>query len=183
MSITFDILKEPNGCRIRTDRHIDLTNWEITYRGNRIGCTHKPTEFMYMAPDALFSLGFAFYILYMHTDLTRIARDSGLPIVVYQMSRREADLGTGGTKLKETSHPTIVFYADKLVEFAEKPSELVGDRRAKMVLSRPDRLTPEMRSQFASSGFSLEEIPLNRSPRFYALWRLNPEPLPGAAGR
>lgn len=116
-------------------------------------------------------------------DLTRIARDSGLPIVVYQMSRREADLGTGGTKLKETSHPTIVFYADKPVEFAEKPSELVGDRRAKMVLSRPDRLTPETRSIFSANGFSLEEIPLNRSPRFYALWRLIPETLPGTAGR
>jgi len=74
-------------------------------------------------------------------DLHNMVRSvKGQQLAVFQLTRRTADLGTGGTKLMDTSHPSIAFYLDAPYTEAETWEEL--DRSpAKWVLTRPDRIT------------------------------------------
>jgi len=73
--------------------------------------------------------------------LAKIAGRSDLPLVEYQMSRRTADRGTGGLKLMETSHPSILFYTGRPMEIVEDIQGLRSRPGQFLVLTRPGRLT------------------------------------------
>jgi hypothetical protein len=109
-------------------------------------------------------------------DLTRWARDQRLPIAVFQMPRRDKALATGTTRLQETSHPSIVFYARKAVAKVETVDELDQVPMPAIVLTRSGRFTPDVMAELASRSLSVvpvrEELP-EPKPRFYEAWRLD----------
>lgn len=93
-----------------------------------------------------------------HRELRSIARwinthPGGL--VVYQMGRRSADLGTGSAELQETSHPSISFYLHSPFRFAESLSEL-GALRPMYVLTRKDRLSRSDMEELRAHGLEFE---------------------------
>lgn len=93
-----------------------------------------------------------------HRELRSIARwinthPGGL--VVYQMGRRSADLGTGSAELQETSHPSLSFYLHSPFHFAESLSEL-GALRPTYVLTRKDRLSRSDLEELRAHGLEFE---------------------------
>ncbi len=106
--------------------------------------------------------------------LTRFAVSKGQPIAVFQMPRRQVDRGTGGTKLQETSHPSVVFYAGKPVLSAETVDELTSIRDEKLVLTRTGRMNPSILQSIGEAGFSAEKVPTEFTAEFYEVWQLKP---------
>lgn len=94
---------------------------------------------------------------------TRMARDRRLPIVVYQMAKREG----AKTLLQETSHPSVVFYANQVVGVAESPEDLAQVRRPYALLTRVGRISDEQANQLRNEGASL----LADGDQ-YSLWRV-----------
>lgn len=95
-----------------------------------------------------------------HSELREIARWlNGHPgaVVVYQMGRRNADLGTGRAELQETSHPSLSFYLHEPFAFAETPAELASIR-PHFVLTRTDRLSLDDLSRLKDEGLSLSSV-------------------------
>ncbi|MEQ1905110.1 MAG: hypothetical protein ABL888_13055 [Pirellulaceae bacterium] len=70
MSLSFEILKEPTGWRLRTDRQIDLTNWSVEYSKNSIRCKPEALEFIWMTLGAIFFWGLAIFPLYLWSQLS-----------------------------------------------------------------------------------------------------------------
>ncbi|MEA2553832.1 MAG: hypothetical protein QOJ65_2008 [Fimbriimonadaceae bacterium] len=80
-----------------------------------------------VAVGVIAQLGFGLW--YVHSGqaeahaLALWLRSSDLPVVVYQLPRRQKDLGTGKRKLQETSLPSLSFYVDGDLVEAEKLDE------------------------------------------------------------
>lgn len=96
-------------------------------------------------------------------DFTVLARDLKLPIVVYQMAKREG----AKTLLQETSHPSVVFYANQVVGVAETPDDLAKASKPFALLTRVGRIIPEQRKQLLREGAT----PLMDGEQ-YSLWRV-----------
>ena len=79
---------------------------------------------------------------------TKLARDRKLPIVVYQMSKRPG----AKTLLQETSHPSVVFYANAVVRVAESAGDLERIKRPYALLTRVSRITPELEKLLIGQG-------------------------------
>lgn len=84
----------------------------------------------------------AFIIYYQqgHAEvhrLARYARAGGGPVAVYQMPRRDNDRGTGTLHLRETSHPSLVYYLNATVIDAETPDQLGN---ARWIITRQGRI-------------------------------------------
>lgn len=111
----------------------------------------------------------------VHAHARWLAHQPG-EVVEYQMSRREAGRGTGGTRLMETSHPSIVFYLDRVVPKPETLDELLDRQGPAWVLTRKDRITPEDVFQARGQGIGLSpaETPVRQDR--YRVWRLTRQP-------
>lgn len=79
---------------------------------------------------------------------TKVARNRKLPIVVYQMGKRPG----AQTLLQETSHPSVVYYANDVVGVAESPGDLERLKRPYALLTRVSRITPELKKQLIGQG-------------------------------
>lgn len=75
----------------------------------------------------------------------RIAKDAKKPLLVYQLSRRNKDLGTGAAKVQETSLPSLAMVYHGVFQKAETPAEL-GEYSG-YVLTRGDRISAEEAAQ------------------------------------
>ena len=81
-------------------------------------------------------------------------------VAVYQMPRREKDLGTFKPKIQETSHPSLVMYLDRVVTEAETMEQLYIAPHPIWVITRADRISDDDVATATMRGFSLSEMPL-----------------------
>lgn len=102
-----------------------------------------PLEVTYIVPVMALVANFAFYGYYHqgHAEVHRLAKhvreNGGGRAAVFQMTRRENDRGTGTLHLRETSHPSLLFYLNDTVIDTEKPEDLAD---AKWVITRRGRI-------------------------------------------
>ena len=91
-------------------------------------------------------------------------------VAAYQMPRREKSRGTGGTKLQETSHPSLVFYLGREFVEAETLDDLVKAKPPLWIITRAGRLGVEDDLRLRAKGYRLEPHGSN----LYALYKLVP---------
>ncbi len=80
-----------------------------------------------------------------HAELHRLAlplRSAQASVVTYQITRQDADLGTGKLKIQETSHPSLAFYLDRPVPDLSRPEELLKLPPGSWIITRSDRIIP-----------------------------------------
>ncbi|MGV3614489.1 MAG: ArnT family glycosyltransferase [Fimbriimonas sp.] len=106
-----------------------------------------------------------------HT-LARYVRAQGGDVAVYQMSRRQRSRGTGGTKLQETSLPSLLLYLDRTVVDTDKIEALTSHRGPLWIITRPGRLRTEDHVAIARAGRRLEKIVGAPGGENYVLYRL-----------
>lgn len=95
-------------------------------------------------------------------ELARYVRENsllGVPetVAVYQMPRRDKDLGTGKPKLQETSLPSMLLYLNTTVTEAETPNEVI-DAKCHWLFTRSGRITDATQQSFADAGLKLLRI-------------------------
>lgn len=78
----------------------------------------------------------------VHT-LARYVRAQGGDVAVYQMSRRQKSRGTGGTKLQETSLPSLLLYLDRTVVDTDKLEEIAAHEGPIWIITRKGRIQNE----------------------------------------
>lgn len=103
-------------------------------------------------------------------DLVRWVRDREGAVAVYQMSRREADRGTGTTRLRETAHPSVFFYLRRNALDTDDLEALLAAPKPLWVLTRVGRFSQADLQRLETSA-DIERV----SPfptRFYELYRL-----------
>lgn len=103
-------------------------------------------------------------------DLTRWVRAKGGAVAVYQMSRREADRGTGSTELRETAHPSIFFYLDRTALDTDDLERLAAAPKPLWVLTRVGRISGEDRRRLETVCRFEDVTPF--PARFYRVYRL-----------
>lgn len=104
---------------------------------------------------------YAWYQLSGHAEVHALARsvkDRSEPVVVYQMSRREKELGTGKPKIRETSHPSIEFVLDHPYLEAETLEDLKAAPKPLLIITRANRISDADRASLESSGLKLKEL-------------------------
>lgn len=96
------------------------------------------------------------------------------PLGVYQMSRRNKDLGTGRPKIQETSHPSLLLYLDRTVidtddfsKFLEQPSEV-------WFITRYNRVGAGEQEAARAAGRRLHRVQTDADQFLYAVWKLTP---------
>lgn len=93
-------------------------------------------------------------------ELARYVRENSggrlLPrsVAVFQLPRRNKDLGTGKLKLQETSLPSLLLYLDSTVTEAETVDQ-VANANCTWLFTRSGRITPEVRDEFTSHALEL----------------------------
>lgn len=100
------------------------------------------------------------------------AKSQGGELAVYQMSRRTSDRGTGKAELQETSHPSVVFYMDRVVPDAEDLAALERLPRPVWILTRANRISESDRQRLARRGLALTSPDTARAQDRYRLFRL-----------
>lgn len=113
---------------------------------------------------ALLNAGFVWYYSTGQREAHRLALQAGplaLPLVTYQMGRREKALSVGKAKPMETSLPSLEYYADRIVLEAETLDELRAKAPA-LVLTRVGRIDADDERVLRDLGWSL--TPLEKSP-------------------
>jgi 4-amino-4-deoxy-L-arabinose transferase-like glycosyltransferase len=84
-------------------------------------------------------------------------------VAVFQLPRRQKELGTGKPKLQETSLPSLVLYLGAPVNEAETAKEVVG-RGSRWMFTRKGRITPTVVADFALEGKQL--VPIESGENF-----------------
>ncbi len=107
-------------------------------------------------------------------NLAREARATAIDVAVFQLPRRQKSLGTGSIKIQETSHPSLAFYLGRPYIDCETTGELTKSGKEILVLTRFNRITPEIRKELLNDGFALEIFPTQTKQEFYRLYRLVP---------
>lgn len=105
-------------------------------------------------------------------DLARWVKAQGGDVAVYQMSRREKELGTGQVKLRETAHPTLLFYLDKNVLDTDDLQKLLNAPKPVWIITRRNRITDEDRKAIAEAGRTLETPETPTRQDLYRVYRL-----------
>jgi 4-amino-4-deoxy-L-arabinose transferase-like glycosyltransferase len=123
----------------------------------------------------LANVGFiAWYRASGHAEVHELARKipKDAYVAVYQMPRRQKDLGTGKPKLQETSHPSLPFILNRVVLEAEKPGELAKAPMPLYVLTRTGRFSLNDLASLRKSGLSVVQL---SAPRYqnYQLYRFS----------
>jgi 4-amino-4-deoxy-L-arabinose transferase-like glycosyltransferase len=110
-----------------------------------------------------------------HAELhahTRWLEEREGEVVEFQMSRREAGRGTGGMRLMETSHPSIVFYLDRVVPKPATFEALLDRAGPAWVLTREDRIKEEDVELARRAGVTLTPAATPAPQDRYRVWRL-----------
>jgi len=92
---------------------------------------------------------------------------------LYQIGRRERDKGTGGTRLRETSLPSLRLYLKRDAENVESLDELLALPMPVHVFTRANRISDDDRRAIEARGFALEGGPRTDS-EFFATYRIAP---------
>lgn len=108
----------------------------------------------------------------LHALTDWVRRQGGL-VAVYQMSRREKDLGTGTLRLRETSHPSILFYLDNNVLDTDELEALLAAPKPLWIITRAGRIRPEDEERIAAAGQILSPAEVDARPEFYRVYRLD----------
>lgn len=91
--------------------------------------------------------------------LARYARAQGGSVAIYQMGRREHDMGTGSTRLRETSLPSLLLYLNATaLDTDSLPAILQSNCR--WVLTREGRIAPPDLRAAAAQGKLLQPAPI-----------------------
>ena len=106
--------------------------------------------------------------------LAKEARTMNLDVAAFQLPRREKALGTGGTKLQETSHPTLAFYLGRPFIAAETIEDLTHPHKEILVITRQNRVTPKIAKSLSDLGYALSPINTLTKQKNYRLFRLMP---------
>lgn len=106
--------------------------------------------------------------------LTRWVRSQqALPVMVFQMPRRQADRGTGRADIQETSHPSIPFYLGRTVIDGETLEDLVRSPKPAWVLTRENRFSPELQQAMLDRGIVVTQPAGAPEAHHYRVYRLN----------
>lgn len=74
-------------------------------------------------------------------SLARYASDKGAGLVVYRIGR-EGGPGTGSLQLRDTSHPSALFYFGGIATMTDEPNDLLSERLPFYLLTREGRWKP-----------------------------------------
>ena len=91
-------------------------------------------------------------------SIARYVQKEGGAVAMYQMGRRNKDMGTGKAKLQETSLPSILMYLDKDVLDTDKLSDIYQAKPPIWIITRENRIQPADFIQVQRSGHQLVEI-------------------------
>ena len=69
-----------------------------------------------------------------------MAKDRKIPVVLYQLSRRQKRLGTGGTTIQETSLPSLLLYLDSTALDTDDWATVLAQPRPFTIFTRPGRI-------------------------------------------
>ena len=75
--------------------------------------------------------------------IARYVRREGGQVAMYQMGRRNKDLGTGKLKLQETSLPSLLMYLNSTVIDTDKLDEILAVKDPIWIITREGRIQPE----------------------------------------
>jgi 4-amino-4-deoxy-L-arabinose transferase-like glycosyltransferase len=133
-----------------------------------------------VAMSVLVNVGFSVYYQRSgHAEVQALAKwvkgRPGMP-VVYQMPRRNKDLGTGKLKLLETSHPSLVMYLDQVVSEPDNIGQLLAIPGDLWVITRPDRLGARDVSEADAKGRKLTQVATPVEEQNYRLYHLTAGP-------
>ncbi|MFZ4507640.1 MAG: ArnT family glycosyltransferase [Fimbriimonas sp.] len=98
-------------------------------------------------------------------DIIRGLSERELPLTMYQMTRRSKELGTGGLKIQETSHPSASLYWPSKVVETESVDEIPPNS---WIITRVGR-------SFGAFG-TQRRVEQVRSGRYFILLRSRPNP-------
>ncbi|AIE85319.1 glycosyl transferase family protein [Fimbriimonas ginsengisoli Gsoil 348] len=90
--------------------------------------------------------------------LIRYVRQAGGDVALYQLGRRNKELGTGKPKLQETSLPSLLLYLDKNALDTDNFGEILSHRGPILVFTRANRVRIEDFATAAKAGRRLEEL-------------------------
>lgn len=106
-------------------------------------------------------------------QLTRWVKEQGGQVAVYQMSRRESDLGTGSMRLKETAHPSILFYLDADVVDTDRLDDLLRSPVPLWIITRNNRIGEADIERAREAGFTLRQAETSPKQDLYRVYRLS----------
>jgi hypothetical protein len=89
-------------------------------------------------------------------------------VALYQIGRREASKGTGGTQLRETSMPSLRMYLNGDARDVETLEDLLQLPSPIQVFTRRNRITPEDEVKILDRGFLLSDLPTPDNSNFRA---------------
>lgn len=116
----------------------------------------------------LFGKGPNYAELHAHA---RWLRTQARPTVMFQMSRRDADRGTGRPEIQETAHPSVVFYMNRVVPDFESNDQLAQFPDPSFyILTRHDRVDDALVAELQALGVSLSRAEGDVPARSYAVW-------------
>ncbi len=125
----------------------------------------------YMASGQAEAHAFARYIR------SNSQHDIPLKVAVFQMPRRDKELGTGKPKIQETSLPSLLLYLNATVNEAETAAEVV-EGQSHWLFTRAGRVTPKVAEDFKDQGKTL--VPVGPLGRNFALYEVRSAPTPAA---
>jgi len=74
--------------------------------------------------------------------IVRYVRNEGGAVAIYQMGRRNKDLGTGKLKLQETSLPSLLMYLDSTAIDTDDFNEILRTKAPVWIVTREGRIVP-----------------------------------------
>lgn len=90
-------------------------------------------------------------------SIARYVRERGGAVAMYQMGRRQKELGTGKLKLQETSLPSVLMVLDKDALDTDDLGEIM--RSAPIwVITREDRITGKDVAEASRAGHTITEV-------------------------
>jgi 4-amino-4-deoxy-L-arabinose transferase-like glycosyltransferase len=127
------------------------------------------TVFMAILANVVFM---TYYGLSGHAEvhaLARLIRDQEpREVAIFQLSRRDRDLGTGQLRIRETTHPSLLHYLNRNVLDTEELDALAQAPRPIWVITRRNRLAAEDKQLLDAQGVEIED----RTPPGFESYRL-----------
>lgn len=132
-----------------------------TEPGSRLGW--RIAAIVAPAVCVLATAGVWMYWLKEHEEVQRLAqfvRRRGGPLVIYQMVRPGGSR-TGGLQLRETSHPSVLFYLGATAVQTDSLPAALAQRRPFWLLTRQGRLQPGDLLSAEEAGVRLQPAPVD----------------------
>jgi 4-amino-4-deoxy-L-arabinose transferase-like glycosyltransferase len=126
--------------------------------------------------------GFQLYYHQFHAEIHALGRftlsqvQTTESIATYRMSRQSKDKGTGRPEIQETSHPSLVFYLNRVLADPKDLQEVSRNSGPTWILTRKDRIQPIDVLRMSREGRVLRAVQPPFPLRHYALWKLEATP-------